>query len=456
MMHQREWPGITSRLAAGWCVARRSLCAAIALLLATTPARAHEVPERVAIRGVVQREGRTLHLLLRVPLEAMRDVDFPLRADGSLDLVRARTLLPGAAQTWLVTAIDITADGTTLGAPRITGTRLALPSDRSFDDPRSARAAFARAPIDSQRIQWQQVLLDVALEYTLPSPGARLVLHPALASLGIRTTSLLQVVMADGRTRTLVYDGNPGAVPLDPAWYQTGVRFARAGFLHILAGYDHLLFVCCLVLGLRGLRSLVTTITAFTVAHSITLAATALGVVPGRLWFPPLVEALIAASIIWVAIENIVLTDERLASRWAIAFTFGLVHGFGFSFALSDSLQFAGGNLVSALLAFNLGVEAGQVTALAVAVPLLWLLRRHAGRTRERVLTIVLSVIVAHTAWHWMTARAAELGRFRGSIGWPAADAATALVAMRLSLLAAVALAVALSMRQILRVSRRS
>ncbi len=456
MMHQRARQ-VTARVSGTvWHDAWRLVCVLLVLLLASPPLRAHEIPQRVAIRGFVEQQGTTLRLMLRVPLEAMRDTDFPLRDDGSLDLVRARTLLPEAAQVWLVNAITLTADGRTLPAPRITGTRLALPADRSFDGLATARASFTTPPLESEIIQWQQVLFDVALEYTLPSATATLVLRPDLATLGIRTTSVLHVVDAEGGARTLTYDGNPGAVALDPAWYQTFAQFVRTGFGHILGGFDHLLFVFCLVLPVRRWRALITIVTAFTLAHSLTLAAAVLGFTPGALWFPPLVEVLIAASIVWLAIENVVLPDERLTARWPVAFGFGLVHGFGFSFALADTLQFAGGNLASALLAFNVGVELGQLTVLAAALPLLWVVRRYAGAGRERLVTIVGSVIVAHSAWHWMVERGTALAAHRDALAWPALDARFALGAMRAALLVAVALAVALAMRQILRVPRRS
>jgi HupE / UreJ protein len=145
-----------------------------------------------------------------------------------------------------------------------------------------------------------------------------------------------------------------------------------------------------------------------------------------------------------------------LPNRWQLAFGFGLVHGFGFAFALTDQLQFAGGNLVTALAAFNVGVEFGQLAALGVALPALWLIRRYVGRDRERLSTIVGSVLIAHTAWHWMTERGAELAAHRGSLAWPSMDASFGLGVLRAALLLAIAIAVALAMRQILRVPRRS
>ena len=131
------------------------------------------------------------------------------------------------------------------------------------------------------------------------------------------------------------------------------------GFWHILDGTDHLLFLACLVIPVRRLRPLIIIVTAFTVAHSITLFASAFGFAPDALWFPPLIETLIAATIVLMALENIVgINPER---RWIYAFGFGLIHGFGFSFALREQLQFAGDHLVTSLLGFNLGVEIGQL-----------------------------------------------------------------------------------------------
>ena len=159
---------------------------------------------------------------------------------------------------------------------------------------------------------------------------------------------------------------------------------------HILDGTDHLLFIACLVIPFRRLKPVLIIVTAFTVAHSITLIASAFGFGPDGLWFPPLVETLIAASIVYMAIENIFGTTLR--RRWITAFVFGLVHGFGFAFALRETLQFAGSHLVSSLLAFNVGIELGQVAVLLVLVPLLNFVFRFVP---VRLGTIVLSVLVS-------------------------------------------------------------
>jgi len=174
------------------------------------------------------------------------------------------------------------------------------------------------------------------------------------------------------------------------------------------------------VIPFRRMRALVLIVTAFTVAHSVTLIGSAYGLAPDGLWFPPLVETLIAISIVYMALENIVGAG-RMQRRWIIAFAFGLVHGFGFSFALRETLQFAGTHLVTSLLAFNLGVELGQIAVLAVLVPALQLAFRFV--VAERIGTIILSAFVAHTAWHWTAERWERLRQY--DIPWPGLAALT-------------------------------
>src|SRR5438128_1112842 len=127
-----------------------------------------------------------------------------------------------------------------------------------------------------------------------------------------------------------------------------------------------------------------------------------------------------------MAFENIIAAagaepsfSTRLKRRWMVAFGFGLVHGFGFSFALKQTLQFAGEHLLTSLLSFNIGVELGQLLVLALIVPALELLFRYA--VTERLGTILLSALVAHTSWHWMVERWERLRQFRFS--WPEINA---------------------------------
>jgi hypothetical protein len=216
--------------------------------------------------------------------------------------------------------------------------------------------------------------------------------------------------------RAFEFTGDPGLVRLDPRWHQAAFRFVVLCFWHILDGTDHLLFLLCLVIPLRRFRTLVLVVTSFTLAHSITLIASAFDVAPNALWFPPLIETLIAASIVYMALENVVA--PQLQRRWMITFGFGLVHGFGFSFALRETLQFAGSHLLASLVSFNVGVELGQLLVLVALVPALDLLFRRV--LKERVGTILLSALVAHTGWHWMLERYDRLRQYR--FEWPALD----------------------------------
>jgi hypothetical protein len=254
-----------------------------------------------------------------------------------------------------------------------------------------------------------QAMLDVLLEYPIGSDRSRFSIHPALARLGVRVVTVLRYQPPAGAERAFELTGDPGLVRLDPRWHQAAWRFVQLGFAHILDGTDHLLFLLCLVIPFRRFRALVAIVTAFTVAHSITLLASAFDLAPDALWFPPLVETLIATSILYMALENIVGVAS-VQRRWLLAFAFGLVHGFGFSFALRETLQFAGSHLVTSLLSFNVGVELGQLLVLAILVPALQMLFRFV--VPERIGTIVLSALVAHTSWHWTAERWQRLRQF--------------------------------------------
>jgi hydrogenase/urease accessory protein HupE len=169
--------------------------------------------------------------------------------------------------------------------------------------------------------------------------------------------------------------------------------FFRLGVEHILTGYDHLLFLAALLLPGGRLVALLKIVTAFTVAHSITLALAVLGVatLPDRL-----VECAIALSIVWVALEN-VLVPHAPSRRWIVSFLFGLVHGFGFASTLT-ALDLPPRNLALALLGFNVGVEAGQALVVALLLPLLIWMRNWPWEPRV-VRAASLAVAAVGLAW---------------------------------------------------------
>jgi HupE/UreJ protein len=394
---------------------RRKLVLAAALLLLVVPrALAHDIPASVVVQTYVRPQGQTLRVLVRAPLGAMRDVEFPLRDGGLLDLARADQTLRDAARLWLARDIEMFEGNAALPPPRLVAARASLPSDRSFVTYDTALAHLSAAPLAPEvTLPWNQALLDVLFEYPIASDRSTFSIRPSLARLGIHVVTTVRYQPPAGAERAFELTGEPGLVRLDPRWHQAAWRFVRLGFGHILDGTDHLLFLFCLVIPFRRVRPLVMIVTAFTAAHSITLLAAASGLVPDALWFAPLIETLIAVSILSMALENIAGVNN-VQRRWMLAFGFGLVHGFGFSFALRETLQFAGSHLLTSLVAFNVGVEAGQLFVLALLVPALQFLFRYV--VAERMGTIILSALVAHTAWHWTTDRWERLRQF----DWPA------------------------------------
>jgi hypothetical protein len=392
---------------------------------------AHEIPASVTVRAIIKPEGDRLRLLLRVPLESMRDINFPVRGPGYLELDQVEPLLRTGTRLWLADFIQLYEENTLLtGTEEIVATRISLPSDRSFASHDEALAHLRGPPLPvTTDLVWQQAVMDVLIEYPIASAESRFSIRPELAHLGMQTTTILHFIPPTGAERVMEYVGDPGLVRLDPGWYQAAFSFVKLGFLHILGGLDHLLFVLLLVVPVRRIRPLVAIVTSFTVAHSVTLIASAMGMAPSALWFPPLIETLIALSIVFMAFENIV--GINLQRRWMIAFGFGLVHGFGFSFALRESLQFAGSHLLASLLAFNVGVELGQILVVIVTLPLLALLYRYV--VEQRMGTIIISALVAHTAWHWMVERWGDLAQF--PLRFPTFDLALLAAAMRWTML---------------------
>jgi HupE / UreJ protein len=392
---------IRSRVIAAW------MAALIFVLPAVTAA--HDIPNDVAVQAFVKPLGEQLDLLVRVPLRAMRDIDFPKRGPGYIDLARADASLRDAATLWLADNLELYEGDVRLQEPKVLSVRVSLQSDQSFSSYEEALAHVngARLTNDTE-LYWDQAMLDVLFAYPIHSDQADFSIHPKLARLGLRVVTVLRFLPPGGGVRAFELQDDPGLVRLDPRWHQAALRFVEAGFFHILNGTDHLLFLLCLVIPLRRLRPLVAVVTSFTVAHSITLLASAYNIGPDALWFPPLIETLIAISILYMALENIV--GSRVERRWIMAFGFGLVHGFGFSFALRQTMQFAGSHLLASLLSFNVGVELGQLLVLALLIPVLQLLFRFV--VAERMGTIILSALVAHTGWHWMIERADRLRQF--------------------------------------------
>ena len=218
--------------------------------------------------------------------------------------------------------------------------------------------------------------------------------------------ALLRVQFVDGRSfvRRLTPAVPQATIPAEQSSSGVAATYLWLGVEHILLGYDHLLFVLGLVLLAAHMRQLVLAITAFTAAHSITLAAAVLGVVHVP---PKPVEAMIALSIAFVAQEIIRARQGKISIAtsfpWVVAFAFGLLHGFGFAGALSE-IGIPEGHIPLALLFFNLGVEAGQVLFVG-AVLASWTLVRHLRLPLPRWAASAPAYAIGSLAMFWMIQR---------------------------------------------------
>ncbi len=231
---------------------------------------------------------------------------------------------------------------------------------------------------------------------------------------GLRTTStdvLVRVERLDGTTLVSRLDPSQPSMVLEasPSPFNVASTYLVLGVEHILFGIDHLLFVLALVMLVKGMRRLIGTITAFTVAHSVTLAAATLGWV--NVAGPP-VEAVIALSIVFVAAEIVHGKGghEGLAARapWIVAFSFGLLHGFGFAGALSE-VGLPGNAIPLALLFFNVGVEVGQLLFVAAVLVFLAIARRPLT-SAPRWVTVAPAYAIGAIAMFWTLQRVGSLG----------------------------------------------
>jgi hypothetical protein len=394
-------------------MSNRSICRAAAWLFCTIfalfPANAHDLPLDRVMNAFVKIEPHEAHLVVRVPLDLLRGVPFPLSGDHyQIDASRAAadTALKG-----LASALQLWEGNVRLVPSSATG-QLAPLSDRSFEDFDRAVAQVAEPLPPDTVIALEQGYLDAHFIYPISSPKSVFSIQSTIgADLGDYIKLTVRFLPLGEPSRVMLITGASGRVALDPAWYEASGGFVKLGIEHILSGIDHLLFLLCLIIPFRRITALIPIITAFTVGHSITLIGTAYNLAPIGPWFPPFIEAAIAASIFYMAIENII--GAKLSQRWIITGLFGLVHGFGFAGVLREQLQFAGSHLLVSLLSFNIGIEIGQLAVLCVFVPALALILR--GRMAGRMGTIVLSAVIANIAWQWMMQR----GEVLWQTPWP-------------------------------------
>jgi len=376
-----------------------ALCVAVCV----PPASAHEFKLDAIINAFVTMEPGEAHLVVRVPVYLFKSAKFPNNGT-QIEIAQSGPALERALAAFQQDIV-LFEDGRRLTASKASG-RLSLPSDKSFDSYNDALRHVAEPVAPDTQIYVDQGYVDAHLIYSLRSANPEMSIRTTAApEFGDALKLTVRYKPLDGKSRTLIMTARSGTVALNPTWWRAASGFVGLGMEHILTGFDHLLFLLCLIIPLKGWRQILAIVTTFTVAHSFTLIGSAFHLAPGGAWFPPFVEMTIAASIVYMALENIM--GINLARRMLITGLFGLVHGFGFSYGLQENLQFAGTHLLVSLFAFNIGIEIGQLMVLALMLPALLVVRRYV--LPGRVGMIILSALVAQTGWQWMTERGSAL-----------------------------------------------
>jgi hypothetical protein len=402
----------------------RALAAALVALALHATLSAHDIPDEIVVQSYVRPQQNDLQVLLRVPLLAITDANLPKDGTGYLAMAYLDPALREAANQ-ISNGIVFLEGDERLVRYDMANARISLPSDRSFDSYERALARVRGAKLpDTTQLYYNQGFLDLELNFPIRSQESLFSMRVLFGrGMAQRTATYINFIRSDGAVRSFrIHDDTP-LVRLDPKPHQAAWVFLTAGFYRFLDGLDHLLFVIALAIPYRRARDLVKPIVAFAVAHSMTLTLAAFELAPMGTWFEPTIGAVMALSLVYVAVENGV--GRGISHRWIVAFVFGLFHGLGFAMALQESLQFAGSHSIIALMSFNVGLELGTLIILAIAVPALNLLLT--GVVPERAGIIVSSVLIGHVGWHWM----AERFTIAQMSGWPLLDLQLLLTVVR-------------------------
>jgi HupE / UreJ protein len=369
----------------------------------------HDLPQDTVMHAFFRVQGSEAHLLIRVPLDLLHGISWPTN-HGEYAINDSRPAVNQALDA-LGHALLVWQDGERL-TPTVSSGQLAALGDLSFANPEAAAAHIAQ-PVDAElKIGVDLGYLDAHFIYPIrPSTAVFSIQSRVAEDLQDLSKLVVQLVNGNNRGRAITISAQSGKVALNPNRRQAALGFVLVGMRDLLANADCLLFIVCLMIPFRRARDFAAPYAAFVLGNLISLAGAAFGFAPDSVWFAALAASGSAVLIFFLALGNIFGAQLQRRRLWAGLFGFAL--GFEFAKLLAGRVQFAGDHSQIALWFFGLGIDLGVLLALALTFAGLALILR--GARAGRIGIIVLSAIVAHTAWHWMIDRLGVLWQ----MPWP-------------------------------------
>src|SRR5579862_3953069 len=294
------------------------------LLLCCGTASAHDVPDQVAIKIFLKpvsqnQESGRMQMLVRIPASALIDILFPMRPETDwLDMAQIDGFALEGAKVWVADLLSVREDGQPLPPPQVLAVRISRIGNPAFGSFASAlqHVNGDRLPPETLLTQ-DDATVDALLESPIRSTHSDFTFEPRFARVGVRVTTTLAFLPADGGIRQFEYDGDPETFHLDPNPGQAFTRLVPAGFNHYFQHADYILFLLCVALIFAHVRTLAPFAAAFAAAQFVALLGYEFGLAPPDAWIP-LWGILISAATVYCAIEAIVGSgDER--KRWDLA-----------------------------------------------------------------------------------------------------------------------------------------
>ncbi|CUH44472.1 HupE/UreJ family protein [Ruegeria atlantica] len=294
---------------------------------------------------------------------------------------------PGGLAKIAASSLQLSVDRTTLPASVVALRLHPIGTEPGFANLSEARDALASGsvfPASAGETYVGDVIVDIHLRYVSGPVATYSLSHTSNPGLpGQENTANLILDYNGQEVRTFRATGlMHDPVNVSGSATAAASTFIVEGIRHILEGPDHVLFVLCMIIGALNLRSLLARVTGFTLGHTVTLILGFFGIAPSGAWFIPTVELAIALSIVYAAVMAVTPSTQEHGNLKAFGITsgIGLLHGFGFSFMLHQILRVDAPNVWHSLLAFNVGVEIGQLMIVLLVWPLVLFLRRQPGR----------------------------------------------------------------------------